>query len=501
LPELESEPTLRETVQNALGLVRRQRWWILLPACVVTLATIAFVLRLPDSFTSEATLVFVQQQIPQRFVESMANTPAADAIQSMTLEILSSNRLLGIIDEVGLYAKEKQSLSPELLVGRMRRDVAIAPLNQTSGQNQGAFTITFAAESPRLARAVVSRLTSFFIEENVKTRGDQATQTTNFLTEQLDAAKKKLAEQEARLQDFKLHNLNELPEQQQVNMAALTGLQMQLQGTMAALSRAQQQRASLESMIMGNLALLQSERSTLLTRYTPRHADVMKKDQEIARTQALLERFKAGTGGSNNPADLAAPVDPVTTQLRSQIDANAAEIEGLVRDQERLRAEVAQYQDRLNFTPARGQQLSSILRDYELYSKDYTDLVSKQLQSRLSVSLEERQEGQQFRLLDPPSLPVRPSGPKRLKISLGGAGAALMLGLLLAFLMNSRDTSFHTDKALQDRFRFPLVLGVPVLATLREERARRRVRALEWFGGSVVTLVVLAAEFYVYRRG
>lgn len=500
MPELESEPSLSETIQGALDLVKRRRWWILLPACAVTLVTVGVVLRLQDYFTSEATLTVVQQQVSQRFVESTANTPAADAVQSMTRQILATSRLLGIIDELGLYAEEKQRLPPELLAEQMRKDIDIT-LDQAPQKDLSAFTISFTAENPRLAQATVSRLTSFFIEENASSRSEKVTQTNSFLNQQLADAKKKLAEQEARLQGFKQNNVNELPEQQQANVAALTGLQLQLQSTTAALNRAQQQRAFIESNISGSLALLQSERAALLTRYTPRHAEVVKKDQEIARTQALLNRLRLGSGTSDNPADAVVTPDPVAAQLKSQIEANVSETQNLTRDQARLEAEITRYQNRLNLTPVKGQQLSEIMRDYELYSKDYTDLVNKQLQSQLSMNLEESQQGQHFRLVDPPSLPVRPSRPKRLKASLGGVGGGLLLGLALAFLMNARDTSFHSDKALQAEFKFPLVLGVPVLATRAEERTRSRKRALEWVAGSAVALVVMLAEFYVYRRG
>ena len=57
-----------------------------------------------------------------------------------------------------------------------------------------------------------------FIEENVKTRERQATLTTDFLQEQLEAAKKDLMQQEERLGAFKMQHLGELPEQEGGNV-------------------------------------------------------------------------------------------------------------------------------------------------------------------------------------------------------------------------------------------------------------------------------------------
>src|SRR5665213_2360150 len=357
----------------------------------------------------------------------------------------------------------------------MQKDVDVEPLDEVPGRNEfTAFTISFAAESPQLAQSVASRLTSLFIEENLKTRGERATRTNTFLTEQLDAAKKKLEEQEHLLEEFKTRNSSSLPEQQ---------------------------RASLEASIGGNLAVLQSERSQLLARFTPRNSEVIKKDQQIATMQALLDHLKTGSPGSDNPVATTLANDPSVVQWRSQIDANLAETENLSKDEQRLRMEIATYQSRLNLSPVREQQLSGILRDYDSYRKDYTDLLNSQLQSQLTVNLEESQQGQQFRLVDPPTLPAMPSSPERLKICLGGAAGGIFLGLALAFLLEMKSPSFHFEKELRQSFAVPLVLGVPLMLTAAEERARIWKKAFGILATSVMAVAVFAAEFYVYRHG
>ena len=130
------------------------------------------------------------------------------------------------------------------------------------------------------------------------------------------------------------------------------------------------------------------------------------------------------------------------------MEANRLEIENLLRDEKQLKASLAQYQSRLNLTPVREQQLLGLTRDYDLMKKDYEDLVSKEMQSQLATSLEKNQGGRQFRLVDPPSLPVVPASPNRLKLNLGGLAGGAAFGLLLAFLMEMRDRSFHTESEL-----------------------------------------------------
>jgi capsular polysaccharide biosynthesis protein len=162
---------------------------------------------------------------------------------------------------------------------------------------------------------------------------------------------------------------------------------------------------------------------------------------------------------------------------------------------------VGQYQGRVNAAPLREQQLAALSRDYDLTKQEYASLLNRQLQSQLAGNLEERGEGVQFRLIDPPTLPAVPNSPPRRKIGLGGLAGGLALGFGLAFLLHILDGSLHTEKSTKQRFALPIVLGIPVMRTEAEERRRTWVRRFEWLTGCVITLVVLAAEVYVLRRG
>src|SRR5258708_760493 len=234
---VDSEDQQSDILGNVTGLLRRRRWWIIPTACVTALATIFVSYRLPNRYDSEATILVVQQRVPERYVTPTSSTDIK-SLDAMTQDVLSRTQLLAIIDELGLYPKERGRLAPEELVDLMRHDLTLKPVqNEAHKDAVDALKIGFTADNPHRAQAVTSRLTALFIQQNLKTREDLANTTTKFLREQLGSARAKLTEQEQRLREFKMQYLGELPEQQAGNLGILSSLQSQLQNTSSNLSR------------------------------------------------------------------------------------------------------------------------------------------------------------------------------------------------------------------------------------------------------------------------
>jgi uncharacterized protein involved in exopolysaccharide biosynthesis len=266
--------------------------------------------------------------------------------------------------------------------------------------------------------------------------------------------------------------------------------------------------ASPTETIKAELTRLRNEKADLLARYTAKYPDVAKIDEEIKETEALLaastlaaEPTKDGTVQESSKTARPAERDATTAQLKSQLEANRLEIQNATEDAEQTKARIAEYQRRLNLTPVREQQLADLLRDYDQSKQHYEDLLSKKTQSELATSLERRQQGQRFRIIDRPSLPMKPSGADHVKISLAGLAAGIAVGVALAFLVEIRDHSLRDEQELRQIFAFPLMIGVPMLLGKVEERRRSRVKAVEWFATVALCLLVCATEFYVYRRG
>lgn len=530
---VEENQDLSKTIEQFKGIALRRRWWLIASTCFVACAVALGSLVLPNKFTSEATILVVQQQVPERYVTPNTTYSVREALESLTEAVLSRSRLLPIIDEFSLYPREQHRLGPEGLAQLMRNNIQIIPIQKDAVQKDiNAFKISFTCDNPFVAQKVTDRLTSFFIDENLKLQQQQDLGTTSFLKDQLASAEKDLKDQEQQLRDFRTNNLGSLPEQEQGNLEILSGLHTQLQSTMAELSRAQEQKVYLSSLLdqyqsldstgrpapgmvvadnplaiaEADLQRLQSERASLVARFTPEYPDVVEINRKIAQQETLIAGLKpARPADKNRPSRGQAASAPAESsseaQLRSQLEANRIQMADLTKSEKQMEQQIADYEKRLNETPVREQQLSDVLRGYDLAKKNYDDLLGKVTQSEMATSLAERQQGQQFRVVDPPSLPAKPSSPNRKKIALGGAAAGLFLGGALAFLIDSSDHSFHTEKEILQRFKLPLIIGVPLSLTPAEEKRAVWRRKWEWLGALVMLLVVLAAEFYVLKKG
>src|SRR6516225_298909 len=246
----EGSEELQRNLDGYYRLIVRRRWWVLLTTSGVFLGTVGLSFLLPNQYLSEATIIVEQQQVPERYVTPTSTSDLSSALQAMTQDVLSRTRLLRIIDEFGLYEKQRKRFVAEELVDLMRKNIEIKPLEgDPQRRNVNSFRISFDADAPRLAQEVTSRLTTLFIEQNLKTREQQAVGTTAFLGSQLEAAREELRKQEKRLRDFKMEYLGELPEQQQGNLQILAGLRTELQNTVTALGRAQEQRLYIDSLL------------------------------------------------------------------------------------------------------------------------------------------------------------------------------------------------------------------------------------------------------------
>jgi polysaccharide chain length determinant protein (PEP-CTERM system associated) len=523
-------------------LLGRRRWWILgtFFLCWALAWMVSWVL--PAQYRSETLILVEQQKVPQEYVVSNVATDLQDQLQTMTEQILSRTRLQRIVDDFRLYPEHRTRLSNDQLVEQMRKDIQIEAVESPGKQELNAFRIYYTARDPVLAQRVASELTSLFIEENLQERQQQSESTTEFLASELEQAHQSLVEQEAKVKDFKTRYLGELPSQMQSNIEILNGLQNRYESLTANLNHSRQQKLYLESLLnqyraVGitsgsgappaaaapsvdeELRLLHSELDEARARYTETHPDVVRLKSQIAKAEKRKQQIEASTqnpqtpgaddgkGGGVAPADLQS-VSPIL-QLESQLKATEQEIKDTQSQLTATEEQIRDYQSRLNVSPIREQKLADLTRDYDQSKANYESLLKKQMQSQLATNLEKRQQGQQFSILDPPSLPRKAAFPNRMKFSLVGMAAGLLLGIVLAIGFEKIGDRVRTEGDLRtirvpkgiDIVSTSVLAGIPYIATPAEERWRRWRYAGECLAAMALLAVMAVGNALSFYRG
>ena len=517
-------------LQQLPGIIRRRHLHFLISMFLGWLAVWGSSWILPARYESSTLILVEQPTMPKDYVVPNVNEDLPARLENITQQILSRTRLLRIIDELNLYAKDRHRLSPDEIVDRMRKDIEIE-LVKDPEKRVTAFKIHYSAHDPSIAQQVTSKLTNLFINENLEVRQQESEGTTKFLGDQLEAAGQNLEAQEQKIREFKGQHIAELPSQQASNLQILSGLQSQLQTESGALNTAKQQRVYLESLLREyrtfhgapsiadsltidqELDKLKMQLADLSSRYEDGYPELRKLKNQIAAMEKMRDQRSADLKTKNSSSQtetnaIAAADDsadvrnaPQLLQLQTQLQANQAEIrnrEQMIAD---LKSNINDYQARLNQEPVREQQLADLTRGYDQSKTAYDDLQKKKGQSAMATSMELLQQGERFRILDPPSLPIKPSFPDRLKFCFIGLAVGWALGLAVAVAFEKTDDRVYSEEELKGLLPVAVLSEIPVINAVASERAEQKRTWLGWATAVVIFGVILAASVVSYLVG
>jgi polysaccharide chain length determinant protein (PEP-CTERM system associated) len=511
-----SEPDMQAAQQGggidaALDVWRRRRWLVIFISALVFTAVTSVAVFLPEIYESMATILVERQQVPEAFVQATVTSGIDLRLQTITQQVLSRSRLEGLINRFGLYADVLQRVSLEEVIETMRKDIVIEQKGKQ--QNRGkddpavAFTISYKGRNPQQVAQVTNTIASFYIDENLKVREQQAAGTAQFLGAQLTEVKQKLEEQEKRLSHFKERYMGELPEQLSANLAVLERLNAQLRLNNEKLARTTEQRAALGQQLaeleglkspsktrvavlpdaqpepnVPRLEKLQQDLASLRARYHENYPDIIWLKSVIA---SLEQQPTAPNSLKKSAQDTESPLNPYVHQLKKEFGTLDAEIKALRIEEQNLLSSIHLYQQRVESTPRRDQELQLLLRDYDTAKSRYQSLLKRDEEAKLAESLEQRQKGEQFRLLEAALPGKKPVEPKRGKLILTGLVVALGLAGGTVILIEQLHPSFHTASALEAFTQVPVLVSLPYIITKADTRRRRW-----WFGVTALSTIL-----------
>ena len=517
------------TLDVAAAVWSRRKWLAVLAFVVPMSGASSLITFLPNVYRSAATVLVEGQQVPETFVHSTVTGALETRLQTISQEILSRSRLEGLINTFGLYTDLRKRAPLESAIERVREDIKLelkSAEKRSPHEATVAFTISYQGSDPGTVSLVANTLASFYIEENLKARARQATDTAEFLRVQLDDTKRRLDEQEQRVSEFKRRHLGELPQQMDANLATMEGLFTQLRLNADNQTRATERRQALSSQLAeaeslppaaavapgrpaappetseARVARLKEELTGLRTQFSEKYPDVVRLAAQVTAVERELADAKSREPKRNEKpaAPQAAPLTPYVLRVKEALSEAETDIKVLKSDEKRLRDGIATYRARVENVPRREQEFRELSRDYETTRELYQSLLKRSEEAQIAESMEQRQKGEQFRVLDPAIPALAPTAPKRVKLlvmalvgSLGAAVGAVMLAEQL-------DSSFHTVEDLRAFSAVPVLVSIPRITT-RTDLRRRQWRMRLAASAAFISLVVVVGIGYFAANG
>ena len=557
----EPQPRIEFMPLSILRALWKRSVLIALSWLLISIVGAAVIYSLPAVYQARTIILIERQRIPERYVTSTVNEDLSNRLNRISQQILSYDPLLRLIEEFNLYADDKGRLVQDEIVAKMRDDIGVSLIEGWTQTSAPAFQIVFEGEDPNVVAQVTNRLATLFIDENLRTRANQALGTTEFLTNQLEELRQEVERQESLISDYRSRNTGELPEQASVLMSELGRLEREMQAAQDEIQRTHQSRMVYESSLnsaQGTLEMLQrmadeqargamTAGGVVTPGVDPVAADLRRAEDEllrlearysdahpeVVRARAAVDRLRqlAETSRSPEPAP-AATEEPANSQegdgsfnmladgnltqsivrerervenLRTQITLAEEQIKAATARRGQIAARMSAVEARLNRMPMHEQELAKVNRDYEISMENYRSLLEKRIEAELASEMETRQKAEKFTVLDAARLPEKPVRPDRVLLLAVTLGAGLLASCLIGFGVELKSNVLLGEWELPPDV--TLLGQVPFIQIDPETgeattgaggRSRFRIPKLAWIASSLVLTLAIAVATSVY---
>jgi polysaccharide chain length determinant protein (PEP-CTERM system associated) len=527
-----------KSAQDFVALLIRRKWWVIVPfvalSCIITI----LVQQLPRIYVSESLVLVRPRDVPENFVMDLISGTAQQRLRSIEQTVMSRNNIVAILSDFKGKLPEFSLLNMDAAVERMRSQIHIKFdfVPDARGNNTiTSFKIQYEHKNPAVAKDIASKLTTLFIEQDSRTRETHVFGTTEFLKAELDKKQIEMQESDERLKTLKDSYQPELPQQLEANLRGLDRTSDERRRNSEALEHARTTLLNLEEKIasvpeflpegttVAGSTMTRPKENPLIDEYRKEklNLDRLKASlpsgsklpdlemQEIRvaglKAQIPADEFEAAinpkpSSDETTSAGEKRELNPQYQSLKSQIRTMNTEISNLQKEKALIETNYKKYAARIDATPGTELKLSEVLRDNSDIRKEYEDLNAKLTAAKLAESLESKQRGDQFMVLDPANFPIEPSKPNKWAILFAGFGICLAIGIGIAFLADVARQRVWTQSEIESFWGVPVMVDIPEIVTdgdIAVASHRRRVVALSTLAASAAYSICL---YLLYLR-
>lgn len=493
-----------ELLRQLIGYVRGMwayRWWALVASWVVGIGAVVMIFMMPDKYQASARIYVDTQSVLAPLMRGLAiPTDVNQQVGMLSRTLISRPNVEKLIRMADLDLAVKTTAQREALVS----DVS-ARLSIGAARGDNLYTLAFRDDKPERAKRVVQSFVSMFVESGLGDKRKDTDSARRFIEEQIKSYAQKLDEAETRLKEFKLRNIDRMGEAGKDSLTQLAEANARLTQVRLDLREAEESRDAIKREmdaaatmpddvagaslpgepheLDGRIEILNRQLDEMLRSYTDNHPDVKSTRRLLAQLQKQREDDLKARRASASGVPSSANANPMYQQLKMAMTEAEATVASLRTRVAEYEARVAQARQLVKLGPQIEQEYAQLNRDYDTNKRNYDELVSRRESANISVDLDSTGGMAEFRLIDPPNVPTKPSSPNRsVLIPAAGAGS-LALGVALAFLLSQLRPAFHDSRTLREVSGLPILGSVSLVADPSAERRERR--RLAYFGGTL----------------
>jgi succinoglycan biosynthesis transport protein ExoP len=463
-----------------MAVVQRRMWWFIVPLVFCVAAGTALALLLPREYLSQATISVAAPTLSPELLKGVGSLDKEERQRAVSQQLLSPAVLQRVVREERINPEYPVDQVAQVLRSNVERNISVPnPITKNSSSPKGleSFNLGYADSDSARAQRIANRIAYVFVEENSKSQIERTENTSEVLSQQVQASQARLTSLENDLRIKKQANMGRLPDQVNANVQMVNGLRSQFESLSNQLRSEQDRLTSieyqLEAMRQGgggtasSVAMIQvaqkrvndllKELAVARTVYTDKHPEITRLQEEIAGARKDLAAAQQETGNG----DEALATDPLYRRKIQEREGSKLRIAQLKRSSAAAQNQISLYQSRVDAAPMVEQALQSLEREVLLEKNHYTDLTTRHQQALTAENLTRKQGGERFSVLYPANLPSRPSKPDLLKIMAMAIGGGLVLGAAAAIGREFLDRSVHDVRALQNEFEVPVLGEIP----------------------------------------
>ena len=508
-----------------LDILRRRRLLAMGTFAAVLAAAVAFAIYLPDIYQGQA-LVLIERPIDENIVRATDSAPGEleSRLHIIKQEILSRDRALELIKRFNLYPKLMRAADADGALNQMRTDVEVNPSGpeQVSGKVKTvSFTLKYTGDSAKTAADVTNAIASFYVQQNESMRSQSALGTLQFLRQQLAEAKGALDRQDSAITQFTSKYTGQLPQQVGINLATLERMNTQLRLNGEQQLRLIEQREKLAEGLqdptniaraenpdatpemlerLKQLDKLKGDLAQLQTKFTSKHPDVVRLQEQIADLEQQQKQDEASLDKKRQALQAAAAAstaaaDDAKAPRRQTIASLDDQLAKLKEEEQAIRTTIASFEQRLEGAPEREQEFALVTRDRQVAKDLYDNMLKRYDEAQLAASVETDRQGERFRVLESALPPEGPTGPNRFRLMLMGILLALAAAVGMVLTAEQFDASFHGVDELREFTSVPVLVSIPPIGPMPLKR--RLLTGLATVSALAMIALIAAASAYV----